>query len=75
MNEKLEQTKNEYLTKLKKVELVKAGIDIDIVDDYLMFIDAENKEKIKEQAEIVAGDALGEPVSIEKGDKKVWTLF
>lgn len=75
MNEKLEQTKNEYLTKLKKVELVKAGIDIDIVDDYLMFIDAESKEKIKEQAEIVAGDALGEPVSIEKGDKKVWTLF
>ena len=55
-NDKLEQTRNEYFSKLKQVKLVEAGIDIDVVDNYTKYITADSPDKIEEQAEELAQD-------------------
>lgn len=76
MNEKLEQIKSDYLTKLKQVKLAEAGIGINEVDNYAKYIDSEDAEQIEKQARAVAAD-----IKREDGygdvyqDSRIWRPF
>lgn len=76
MSEKLEQVKNDYLTKLKKVKLAELGIDIDDVDNYVDYITADNEEEIEKQARLIVADVNRKPNYVDpKVDEKVWKPF
>ena len=77
-NNKLEQTKNEYFNKLKRVKLIEAGIDVDVVDTYTKYITADSPNKIEEQAEELAEDVKRQDsygdVYNALQDNKTWTI-
>ncbi|MBM7717250.1 hypothetical protein MHB50_11330 [Siminovitchia sp. FSL H7-0308] len=56
MSEKLEQTKADYLSKLKQVKLAEAGVSITDVDIYTKYITGDSPEEIEKQAQAVAAD-------------------
>lgn len=62
MSEKLEQTKADYLSKLKQVKLAEAGVSITDVDIYTKYITGDSPEEIEKQAQAVAADIKREKV-------------
>lgn len=74
----LDTVKAEYLTKLKKVALAEAGVSIDLTDIYSKYIDAEDAEGIKKQAQQVASDinrqdGFADPY--QDNTSRVWAPF
>lgn len=72
----LEQTKAEYIEKLRKVKLVEAGVDIGDVDIYVKYISADDSEGIeKEVQEIVADIEQHNTATDVYHDKRAWKPF
>lgn len=73
MSEELERIKSDYLTKLKKLKLLEAGVDITGVDAYVKYIKADNEDEIEKQARELVADI--EQHNTAKADKKTWRPF
>lgn len=72
----IETVRDEYLSKLKKVTLVEAGVSINDVDIYLKYIDGEDAEGIKKQAQQVASDINQQDSYADpQQDPRVWRPF
>lgn len=72
----LEQAKSDYLTKLKKVKLLEAGIDYNDVDVYIKYINAEDEKEIERQAaEIVADIKQHNTATDVYIDDRAWKPF
>lgn len=72
----LDTVKDEYLSKLKKVTLVEAGVSINDVEIYSKYIDAEDAEGIKKQAQQVASDINQQDSYADAyQDPRVWRPF
>lgn len=72
-NEELERLKNDYTTKLKKLKLLEAGVDISGVDKYVKYISADNEKEIEKQVAELITDI--EQHNTAKLDKKTWRPF
>lgn len=76
MSEKLEQAKNEYLTKLKKVKLLEAGVDYNDLDIYAKYINADSKEEIEKEAQAIVADIEQHHTATDVYiDNRVWKPF
>ena len=70
MSEELERIKREYLTKLKKLKLLEAGVDITYFNTYLKYINASNEKEIEKQvAELITDIEQHNTVGL---NKKTW---
>lgn len=72
-SEELARIKSDYLTKLKKLKLLEAGVDITGVDKYIKYISAEKPEEIEKQVAELITDI--ERHNTAKLDKKTWNPF
>lgn len=73
MSEELARIKSDYLTKLKKLKLLEAGVDITGVDTYVKYISAEKPEEIEKQVQELIADIAQHNTA--KLDKNVWKPF
>lgn len=72
----LEQVKADYLTKVKQVALIEAGIDFNDVDVYIKYINADDEKEIERQAsEIVADIERRNTATNVYIDDRVWKPF
>lgn len=72
----LEQVKADYLTKVKQVALIEAGIDFNDVDVYIKYINADDEKEIERQAsEIVADIERRNTATDVYIDDRVWKPF
>lgn len=73
----LDEIKAEYLTKLKLVKLVEAGVDIDNAEQYVKFITADNEDEITLQAAEIVADINKTPNYVDPKVSKdsVWNPF
>lgn len=76
MSDKLNElykVKSDYLTKLKKVKLIEAGVDITAADTYIKYISAEKPEEIEKQVQELIADIKQHNTA--KDNKKIWRPF
>ena len=73
MSEELERLKNDYTTKLKKLKLLEAGIDITGVDKYVKYINASDEKEIEKQVQELIADIKQHNTA--KDNKKTWKPF
>ena len=73
MSEELERIKSDYLTKLKKLKLLEAGIDITAADKYVKYIKASDEKEIEKQVQELIADIAQHNTG--KLDKKTWKPF
>lgn len=75
-NDKLEQARNEYLDKLKKVALLDAGVSFSDVDIYVKYLKADDEAEIEQEAaEIVADIKQQNTVTDVYHDETAWKPF
>lgn len=72
---KLEDIKEEYNERLKKIALAEAGVDIDEAEKFVRLIDAESTEDIEEQAKVIASDVNKKPYIDPHVDSRSWNPF
>ena len=76
MNDKLEQTKSEYLDKLKRVKLLEAGVDYSDVETYTKYLQSDDEEGIEQEAQAIVSDIKQQNTRQDTYiDKRVWRLF
>lgn len=75
MSEELERLKSDYTTKLKKLKLLEAGIDITDVNTYIKYISADNEDEIEKQAQELVTDIRQHHFTATAKDKNVWRPF
>lgn len=73
MSEELARIKSDYLTKLKKLKLLEAGVDISGVDKYVKYINADNEDEIEKQVAELIADIKQHNTA--KDNKKTWRPF
>lgn len=56
MNEKLEQTKAEYIDKLKRLKLAQAGFDYSNIDNYVKYLKTDDEKELEKEAEALLAD-------------------
>lgn len=75
----LEQVKADYLTKVKQVALIEAGIDFNDVDVYIKYINADDEKEIERQASEIVADIKQHNTAQDGygdlGDNTVWRPF
>ena len=72
-SEELARVKSDYLTKLKKLKLLEAGVDITGVDKYVKYINAVDEDEIEKQVAELIADIKQHNTA--KDNKKIWQLF
>lgn len=72
-SEELERLKNDYTTKLKKLKLLEAGIDITAADKYVKYIKASDVKEIEKQVQELIADIKQHNTA--KDNKKTWRPF
>lgn len=77
MNKKLEQARENYLEKLKKVKLVEAGIEYSDADIYAKYVTADKPEEIEKEANEIVADVKKQNTAVTDThhDKRVWNPF
>jgi len=76
MSEKLEQSKSEYIDKLKRLKLLEAGIEYSEVDTYVKYLKSDNAEEIEEEAQAIVADIKQQNTTTDVyHDKTVWKPF
>lgn len=71
----MDELQKEYIEKLKKVELLKNGLDTDIVDNYTKYIKADDKKEIEKQAAGIADDINAKQYVDTVVDSVTWKPF
>lgn len=71
----MNELQQEYIDKLKTVELLKNGVDIDNVETYKKYITAEEKKDIEKQANGIAHDTNAKQYVDTTVDSGVWKPF
>lgn len=70
----LEQVKEEYHSKLIKLELIKNGFEEEEAEKYIKYVLIDGVEDIEERAKTIADDVRGKSTTQET-DKTTWNLF
>jgi len=76
LNDKLEQTKSEYLDKLKRVKLLEAGVDYSDVETYTKYLQSDDEEGIEQEAQAIVAD-IKQQSTVQDNyiDERVWRVF
>lgn len=71
----MDELQKEYLEKLKTVELLKNGVDIDEVETYSKYITADDKKEIEKQVAGIADDINARQYVDVSTDNSTWKPF
>lgn len=71
----LEQAKEEYIDKQRRLALLDAGIDYNDVGTYIKYIKATSNDDIKKEAEEIVADINGHVYVDAYQDSRVWNPF
>jgi len=77
MSDKLEQARNEYLDKVKKIALLDAGVEYEDVDKYVKYVNVDDEGLIKREADAIVADIKQQNTTQygDPGQNTVWRPF
>lgn len=76
MSEKLDGLKSEYVSKLRRLSLLNAGMSYDDIETYERYLKSDEPEELEEQAQALVADINGEDGFGDPSENRTtWKIF